>query len=25
LESIRLSSYFVEFITEENKSIWVAQ
>lgn len=25
LESIRLSSYFVELITEENKSIWVAQ
>lgn len=25
LESIRLSSYFVELISEENKSIWVAQ
>ncbi len=25
LESIRLSAYFVELITEENKSIWVAQ
>ena len=25
LESIRLSSYFVEVISEENKSIWVAQ
>jgi hypothetical protein len=25
LESIRLSAYFVEIITEENKSIWVAQ
>ncbi|NCC65572.1 MAG: glycerol acyltransferase, partial [Spirochaetia bacterium] len=25
LESIRLSSYFVELITEEHKSIWVAQ
>ncbi|AEV27995.1 1-acyl-sn-glycerol-3-phosphate acyltransferase [Sphaerochaeta pleomorpha str. Grapes] len=25
LESVRLSSYFVEIITEENKSIWVAQ
>lgn len=25
LESIRLSSYFVEIITEMNKSIWVAQ
>lgn len=25
LESIRLSSYFVELITEMNKSIWVAQ
>lgn len=25
LESIRLSSYFVELITEQNKSIWVAQ
>ncbi|MGE4584185.1 MAG: 1-acyl-sn-glycerol-3-phosphate acyltransferase [Sphaerochaeta sp.] len=25
LESIRLSAYFVELITEQNKSIWVAQ
>ncbi len=25
LESLRLSRYFVELITEENKSIWVAQ
>lgn len=25
LESIRLSSYFVELISKENKSIWVAQ
>jgi hypothetical protein len=25
LESIRLSAYFVEIITEEHKSIWVAQ
>lgn len=25
LESIRLSAYFVELISEENKSIWVAQ